>query len=507
MTRFPVQSRASTPAIVAAGAISLLLHAGLGVGLAKYRVPAQAGASDMDLGVEVLLPAEGTGLPSQAALPPPPVEQNRPPTEPDPAARLNLAAAIPAPASTAQQPQQLEPPPPIPEEEVIRLGTDDGVGITDNMLGSAQATPHSAMQGSVDQPALSLAPGAPGPTGDQAAQPSADAAEAGEGGADGQNGGNTQEQPATAQQPPPPEPAPPQEPQPVAPAPQPQTPAEVVQAETTPPEPQPAEPSPPAPAAPAIAPEAAAITPPREAPAPTSPESVFSPDNQAPAPQDQPDNVFALPQPQPVIVIDEFGEQAAPPAPGPDAAVPPPPSEPPAPEPEPTPAQPAADPLREQAKISLTPLAPVAPATPAVSSPAPGAAGSPAATGGDSRLPGVTSDAESIAVSTQPMLEFKPGTPLTGKGIRIRTVVPRFSTTTQLTAVPRNPIIVIRFNRAGRVVKAEFENNQGTGYRDVDEPLLDAVYRWTAVGEQLSRIPAGANETLTFRIRYLLNDD
>lgn len=105
------------------------------------------------------------------------------------------------------------------------------------------------------------------------------------------------------------------------------------------------------------------------------------------------------------------------------------------------------------------------------------------------------------------MLEFKPGMPLTGKGIRIRTVVPRFSTTTRLTAVPRNPVVVIRFNRAGRVVKAEFENNQGTGYRDVDEPLLDAVYRWTAAGEQLNRIPAGTNETLTFRIRYLLNDD
>lgn len=501
MTRFPVQSRASTPAIVAAGAISLLLHAGLGVGLAKYRVPVQSGANDMDLGVEILLPAEGTGLPPQTPLASPPIAQETPPAEPDPAARLNLAAAIPTPEARVE-PQPPPQPPPVPEEEVVRLGTDDGVGVTDNMLGSAQATPHSAMQGSVDQPALSLAPGAPGPTGDQAAQPSADAAEAGEGGADGQAGGNTQEQPATAQQPPPPEPAPPQEPQPAAPAPQPQAPAEAAPAETSPTQPQPTAPTPPP-----IAPEAAPMMPSREAPTPNAPESVFSPDGQTAAPQEQPDNVFALPQPQPVTVVDEFGEQAAPPAPGPETATPPPPSEPPAPEPEASPAQPAADPLREEAKISLAPLAPQAPAAPAVSSPAPGPAGSPAATGGDSRLPGVTSEAESIAVSTQPMLEFKPGTPLTGKGIRIRTVVPRFSTTTQLTALPRNPVVIIRFNRAGRVVKAEFENKQGTGYRDVDEPLLDAVYRWTAVGEQLSRIPAGTNETLTFRIRYLLNDD
>jgi hypothetical protein len=97
--------------------------------------------------------------------------------------------------------------------------------------------------------------------------------------------------------------------------------------------------------------------------------------------------------------------------------------------------------------------------------------------------------------------------PLTGKGIRIRTVVPRFSTTTQLTAMPRNPVIVIRFNRAGRVVKAEFEGLEGTGYSGIDEPLLDAVYRWTAVGEQLNRLPANSKETISFRIRYLLKDE
>jgi hypothetical protein len=178
---------------------------------------------------------------------------------------------------------------------------------------------------------------------------------------------------------------------------------------------------------------------------------------------------------------------------------------------EPTPVAPEApaDPLTAEAKVTLAPAAPAATpamAAPATSAAAPGAAGSPASAGGDSRLPGAPSDAESTAVSTQPLLEFKPGMPLTGKGIRIRTVVPRFSTTTQLTALPRNPVVVIRFNRAGRVVKAAFENDQGTGYRDVDEPLLDAVYRWTAVGEQLNRLSAQGDETITFRIRYLLSD-
>lgn len=501
MTQFPVQPRASTPAIVVAGAISLLLHAGLGVGLAKYRVPAHAGPSDIDLGVEVLLPAEGTGLPPQVELPPQQLAVTPPPSEqPEAAARLNLSAAVPPTAPQLQPPPLPPEPQPEPPQDIVRLGTDDGVGITDNMLGAAQATPHSAIQGSVDQPALSLAPGAPGPTGEQAPQPSAQAADPGTGGADGQTGGNTQEQPATSEQP---QQAPEEEtrePQPAQATPPPQAPA--------PSEPAPL-PPPPQEEPAVITPPAMPIAPPRETSAPVSTESVFTPEREAsPAPSDA-DNVFQLPQPQPVTVVDEFGEAPTPPPAGPEPTPPTAPAEPPAPEPTPPTPQPTPDPLKEEARVSLTPLtptpAPVSP--PAVSSPAPGPAGSPAPTGGDSRLPGVTSDAESTAVSTQPMLEFKPGMPLTGKGIRIRTVVPRFSTTTRLTAVPRNPVVVIRFNRAGRVVKAEFENNQGTGYRDVDEPLLDAVYRWTAAGEQLNRIPAGTNETLTFRIRYLLNDD
>lgn len=511
MSQFPVPTRASTPAVVAACAASLLLHAGLGYGLATYRVPAPAGASDMDLGVEILLPAQGTGLPSPNETPAPP---------PDSAAKVNLAEAIPTPpppqiALAPQQAPEPEPPKP-PEEEVVRLGTDDGVGVSENMLGAAQASPHSATPGSVDQPALTLAPGAPGLPGAGDAQQSSDAREAGDGGAGGTTGTTQQDQDSA-----PPSPAPEQTsqaspPSEQAPEPSAQPPAEVpapampVQPSTE----QSTNEAPPTDAIPAPAITEPAVVP-RVAPSTSTtsqPESLV----QEPAifeSEDAPstDNIFNLSQPQQVTVIDELGTEAAKEAakpvveqPAAPAVVPAQP-EPPAPE---TPTPTAPDPLTEEAKISLTPvLAQPSPLAPAMSSPAPGAVGSPATTGGDSRLPGVTSDAESTAVSTSQTLDFKPGMPLTGKGIRIRTVVPRFSTTTQLTTMPRNPVLVIRFNRAGRVVKAEFEKNEGTGYRDVDEPLLDAVYRWTAVGEQLSKLPADGKETIAFRIRYLLRDE
>jgi hypothetical protein len=147
------------------------------------------------------------------------------------------------------------------------------------------------------------------------------------------------------------------------------------------------------------------------------------------------------------------------------------------------------------------------PAQPQISASAPAPTSSGAKAGGDSRLPGQRADSESEAFSSVGSLEFRPGTPLAGKGLRIRTVLPRFSITTRLMASPRNPVIVVRFSRAGKVLSATFENDQGTGYEDVDVPLLAAVHRWTATGDQLTQIPAGdAQAGVAFKIKYILRE-
>lgn len=131
-----------------------------------------------------------------------------------------------------------------------------------------------------------------------------------------------------------------------------------------------------------------------------------------------------------------------------------------------------------------------------------------AGTGGNQKLPGELTDAESAPSSLDDMLEYKPGRPLAGKGIRVRPVAARFSHTTQLTALPKNPRLIIKFNRAGRVVSVEFENKEGTGYPDVDAPLRDSIFRWTASGKALQELPThDPQATVTMKIEYLLREE
>jgi outer membrane biosynthesis protein TonB len=83
------------------------------------------------------------------------------------------------------------------------------------------------------------------------------------------------------------------------------------------------------------------------------------------------------------------------------------------------------------------------------------------------------------------------------------TARPRWSTTTLLTAAPRNVRVRVAFDRAGRVVLAEFVG-EGSGYADVDEPLLHAIYRWRASGERIARLRG--EETLPIVFSVILRD-
>ncbi len=138
--------------------------------------------------------------------------------------------------------------------------------------------------------------------------------------------------------------------------------------------------------------------------------------------------------------------------------------------------------------------------------------GSPTATpatgkGGNIRMPGEKTDAESTASSREVSMTYRPGRPLAGPGIRVRPVSPRFSHTAKLTTSPRNPLILIKFNRKGIVTSVEFEKNQGTGYTDIDGPLRDSIFRWTASGKALLELPANdPTATVTMKLEYLLRE-
>lgn len=119
------------------------------------------------------------------------------------------------------------------------------------------------------------------------------------------------------------------------------------------------------------------------------------------------------------------------------------------------------------------------------------------------RRAGEVSDRESDAAAVRSAVNVEPGRPAATKGLKINTVRPEWSTTTRIVALPKNPVVRVRFNRMGKVVDANFVDRYDTGWPDVDGPLLDAIYRWKAEGDRLRELPENDPEavmTVTFRI-------
>lgn len=117
--------------------------------------------------------------------------------------------------------------------------------------------------------------------------------------------------------------------------------------------------------------------------------------------------------------------------------------------------------------------------------------------------PGRAADRESIAAAIRTAAVVQWGKPLTSKGLRIRTIRPRFTHLTQLTASPVDPVVRIWFDRKGAVWDAVFLRSSGNP--NVDRPILDAVFRWRATGKALEALRDGEPpETITVDIRMSL---
>lgn len=91
------------------------------------------------------------------------------------------------------------------------------------------------------------------------------------------------------------------------------------------------------------------------------------------------------------------------------------------------------------------------------------------------------SDAESPPVSKIDYAQIKPGGVAAVRGVRIKTVVPRYSTVARMTSVPANPTYRVTFNGQGEVTQVE--QLKSTGYINVDAPIITAIYKWTAEGK------------------------
>lgn len=133
----------------------------------------------------------------------------------------------------------------------------------------------------------------------------------------------------------------------------------------------------------------------------------------------------------------------------------------------------------------------VGPVMPPDPLPVPAPAGIPSRQGVESSgtAPGEASDAESTAAALEEAVDVRPGKVLAAKGLKIQTVRPEWSVTTRIMSSPRNPVVRVTFGRSGKVIKADFVEGQTTGWPEVDGPLKDALYRWTASGEELKKLP------------------
>ncbi|MSR18545.1 MAG: hypothetical protein EXS00_05145 [Phycisphaerales bacterium] len=190
---------------------------------------------------------------------------------------------------------------------------------------------------------------------------------------------------------------------------------------------------------------------------------------------------------------------------GPEPAPPPPPEQPvvePQPVLPPTPVteiKPREGAASEQPPTNPS-TAPTSPPQPeAVPSPTPGP---PSPTPGPAKT-GAKSDKESEATSIVdvPPETWKAGKPLAAKGLNIKTKNPVFPTLTQLTTSPRNPIAEIEFDKSGKAVKCRLL--ESSGYQlEIDEPVVDALFRWRASGKQLEKLTAG--QTVRMRVRVIL---
>lgn len=128
---------------------------------------------------------------------------------------------------------------------------------------------------------------------------------------------------------------------------------------------------------------------------------------------------------------------------------------------------------------------------------------------------GIQSDRESTASIIKRAIKVDANTlhkPIVGQGLEILTVDPRFPASVRFTQLPRNPVLLIRFNALGVATSVKFLREglkvYDTGSKVVDEPLINAVYQWRAKGKELDALdPDDLESTIEISMRILFRKD
>lgn len=94
------------------------------------------------------------------------------------------------------------------------------------------------------------------------------------------------------------------------------------------------------------------------------------------------------------------------------------------------------------------------------------------------------------------------GQVVAGQGLRIRTTRIILTDLQRFMGRPPSPLVEIYFARDGSVARAAIAPGQGTGRSDLDQALINALYRWTASGERLEAMDED-DPPLLIRMRIL----
>lgn len=119
------------------------------------------------------------------------------------------------------------------------------------------------------------------------------------------------------------------------------------------------------------------------------------------------------------------------------------------------------------------------------------------------------SDREADAASRRRPVNVTPGQPVAAEGLEIKTSRPRFTQLMRATLRPRNPKIDITFGPDGKAKFVRFVTEDGrvqtSGSSDVDDVLINAMYRWTASGVAIDELdPADPDAGVTITLRIIL---
>jgi hypothetical protein len=114
-----------------------------------------------------------------------------------------------------------------------------------------------------------------------------------------------------------------------------------------------------------------------------------------------------------------------------------------------------------------------------------------------------------MAVSVKDAPTVRPGHVVAAQGLEIKTVEPRWNIATMATRRPRNATVLITFWRDGKVKDVRWAKEGDrvcdTGYEDVNQPLVAAVYAWTASGKPLEELdPKDPEASLTIMLTVIL---